>query len=192
MDVVLSGISVEGFKVTAVVGSLLIGIAVYLGFFRRWYWAIFATVFTYMILTAGVGVYVLMHITDPRWSVGRDPLLQAPSLGGTPVIGDMMRPLDDFLRDMAASVNEFTSFRHALPVAQDFFALAGWSLLVLIPVTIMALATSRFKSATLFLRFDRLAATVRELSAEVEKLKQQIPSGHEKPGDARGDDTDNR
>jgi len=192
MDVVLSGISVEGFKVAAAVGSLLIGVAVYFGFFRRWYWAIFAAIFTYMILTAGVGVYVLMHITDPRWSVGRDPLLQAPSLGGTPVIGERLLPLDDFLRDMATSVNEFTSFRHALPVAQDFFALAGWSLLALVPVAIMALAISRFKSATLFLRFDRLAATVRELSAEVEKLKQQIPSGQEEPGDTYGDDTDSR
>jgi hypothetical protein len=192
MDVVLSGISVEWFKVIAAIGSLLIGVAVYFSFFKRWYWAIVAAVFTYMVFTAGIGVYVLMHITDPRWSVGRDPLLQAPSLGGTPVIGEMMRPLDDFLRDMATSVNELTSFRHALPVAQDFFALAGWSLLVLVPVAIMALAISRFKSATLFLRVERLATTVRELSAEVERLTQQIPSVQDAPGGVDVDDADNR
>jgi outer membrane murein-binding lipoprotein Lpp len=56
----------------------------------------------------------------------------------------------------------------------------------------MALAISRFKSATLFLRVERLATTVRELSAEVERLTQQIPSVQDAPGGVDVDDADNR
>lgn len=171
MDALLSNVSVDGFKLLAVIVSSLVGVGVFFGFFKRWYWALFASIFTYMILTAGVGVYVLMHISDARWAVGREPLLEAPSVGDTPVIGEMMRPLDDFMRDAAMSINQLTSFRHALPVAQDFFALSGWALLVLIPVAIMALVISRFRSATLFLRFEQLAATVQAQGREIENLR---------------------
>lgn len=176
MDAILNSVSVDGFKITAVIVSLLVGIGVFYGFFKRWYWALFATVFTYMIVTAGIGVYVLMHINDARWSEGEAPLLQAPSVGNTPVIGEMMRPLDDFMRDATTSINELVSFRHALPVAQDFFALSGWALVALVPVAIMALVVSRFKSATLFLRFERLAATVQTQGAEIEALRRELAS----------------
>lgn len=188
MDAIFNSVSVDGFKILAVMVALLVGIGVFYGFFKRWYWALFATVFTYMIVTAGIGVYVLMHINDARWSVGKAPLLQAPSMGNTPVIGEMMRPLDDFMRDTAMSINELVSFRHALPVAQDFFALSGWALLALIPVAIMALAVSRFKSATLFLRFERLAATVHTQGAEIAALRQELADAKPLEGGLKKED----
>ena len=174
MDVVLSGISVDGFKVIAVVLAALVGAGVYLGFFRKWYWALFAVTFTYMVVSAGIGVYVLMHFTDPRWSMGKEPLLQAPAVGDTPVVGELLRPLEGFLQDAATSINDLAAFRHALPVAQEFFALAGWALLLLIPVTIMALAVSRFKQATMFLRVERLVAKVNAQDAEIKALKRKV------------------
>lgn len=178
MDAMLSGISVDGFKILAVVVALLVGVGVFFGFFRRWYWALFAAVFSYMVLTAGTGVYVLMHLNDPRWSVGKEPLLQAPTLSGAPVVGELMKPLEGFLRDAATSINELASFRHALPVAQEFFALAGWALLVLVPVTIVALVVSRFRQATLLLRMERMAAELAALKREVASIK---PRGSDMP-----------
>jgi hypothetical protein len=146
MDV-LSDISVETFKILAVGLAVLVGVGVFFGFFKKWQWALFGAVFAYMATTAGVGLYILLHINDPRWSAGREPLLKAPSISDTPIIGQYLEPLNGFLDNTATSINELTAFRYALPVAQEFFGLAGWAFLALLPVTALALFVSRIQAA---------------------------------------------
>lgn len=166
MDV-LSGIGVEGLKTLAVILATIVGLGLFFGFVRKWQWALCAAVFTYMVTTVGTGVYVLMTIGDPRWSTGKEPLLQAPSISDTPMIGQWMAPLDAFLGEAATSINELVAFRHAFPVAQDFFALAGWALLLLIPLVIAALIVSRFQPS-------KDQQEIRALREELRQIKKHI------------------
>jgi hypothetical protein len=146
MDV-LSGISVETFKILIVAVAVLVGGGVVFGFFRKWQWALFGAVFTYAVAAAGVGIYILLHINDPRWSAGKEPLLKAPSITDAPLIGQYLEPLNGFLNDTAISVNELVAFRHALPLAQEFFGLAGWALLALLPLAAIGFFVSRMQTA---------------------------------------------
>lgn len=175
MDVVLSVISIEMFKALSVVLAALVGVGLVFAFPHKWQWAIFGSVLTFMVTTASVGIYVLMHINDPRWSAGRDPLVQAPSFSDTPVVGQYLDPLDGFLNNTAASINEITAFRHAVPVANEFFGLAGWAFLVLIVVTIAAILISKFQPSP-------EKREIRQLREELSEVKRYVGM----PPDSRG------
>lgn len=166
MDV-LGSIGVETFKILAAILATVVGLALLAGFGRRWQWAVCGAGCTYMVATASIGVYVLMTIGDVRWSTGKEPLLQAPSFSGTPVIGRSLEPLDSFLGQAATSINEFVAFRHAFPVAQDFFTLAGWTFLLLIPVTIIAMIVTRFQPS-------REQLEIRALREEIRQIKRHV------------------
>ena len=162
MDV-LSGVSVEGFKILAVIAGLVVGVGIYFLYFRKWYWGLASAVFTYVIVTAGAGLYVLLHINDPRWSAGKEPLLEAPKVSEAPLIGQYLEPLGDFLNSTANSINDFVAFRHALPVAQEFFTFALWGLIIFVPVMITALVMSRLQPLLLENKVKLLTKAVNEL-----------------------------
>ena len=145
MDVVLSGIAIDWFKILSFVVALVVGAGLILTFRRKWQWGIVGAVAAYMVATAGVGIYILLHVNDSRWSAGKEPLLQAPSFSDTPLVGPSLEPLDGFLSDTASSINELVAFRHAIPVAQEFFGLAGWAFLALIPLTLVAVVIGKFQ-----------------------------------------------
>lgn len=173
MDV-LSGISVETFKILVVAVALLVGVGVFFSFYKKWQWALFGAVMTYALATAGVGTYILLHINDPRWSVGKEPLVTAPSITNTPVIGQYLEPLNGFLNNTAASINELAAFRHALPLAQEFFALAGWALLALIPLGVIALFVSHLQDAHESLRQRQ---GLRRLERGLNDIRSQLGMG---------------
>lgn len=162
MDV-LSGVSVEGFKILAVILALLAGVGIYFGFFRKWYWAIVGAVFVFTISTAGAGLYVLLHVNDSRWSADKEPFLEAPKVSETPFIGQYLEPLGAFLNNTANSINDFVAFQRALPIAQDYFTLALWGLVILFPVMIVALVMSRLQPLLLEKRVDELKKAVNEM-----------------------------
>jgi hypothetical protein len=165
MDV-LSGISVDTLKFLGFVIAGLISIGVYFAFFKKWQWALVGAVFTYLIWTTGIGLYVLLHVNDPRWS-GEETSLQAPAIADTPIIGQYMQPLNDFLNSTASSINDFVAFQHALPVAQEFFGLAGWALAILVPVVLFAVIYSRIQAAIESAqqkdKMKKMKAAIREL-----------------------------
>lgn len=140
---------------------------------KRLHWTALGAAFLFAALNAGVGVYVLNHYTDPRWSP-QATRLSAPNLGDTPMVGQFMGPLDSTLSSLVTGVNDFLSFKDALPVAMDFFTNSGWALAVSIPLgitaTIINFALSKRKAATV----EKYRKTVDLLEGEVENLKIQF------------------
>lgn len=167
MDVVLSGISIEWFKILSFVMAAVVGAGLILAFRRKWQWGIVGAVAAYMVATAGVGIYILLHISDPRWSADKDPLLQAPSFSDTPLVGPSLEPLDGFLNDAASSINELAAFRHAIPIAQEFFGLAGWAFLILIPLTLAAIVIGKFQPSP-------EQQEIRELRDELRQVRRHV------------------
>lgn len=143
---------------------------------RSLQWTALGSVLLFAALNAGAGIYVLNHFSDPRWSGGEQPL-SAPSLSGTPVVGEFLGPLDSALSGVVGGVNDFLAFKHALPIALDFLAVSGWALLVSFPVAVVAAVISFAQARRRKADFDRYRATVDLLQAELEQVKRQISSG---------------
>lgn len=177
MDV-LAGISGDGLRILPWVAAIAFALVAVVCRPRRFHLAALGAVLLFAALNAGIGVYVLNHVGDARWSAGGESRLSAPSFSGTPLVGQFLGPLDSALNQVVGGVNEFLMFKHALPVALDFFAAAGWSLLVSFPLAIIAVAVSYAEARRRRAEFEDYRAAVDLLKGEVELLKRQIPSGN--------------
>jgi hypothetical protein len=71
-------------------------------------------------------------------------------------------------------VNEFTDFRASLPVAVDFLAVAGWALVVAVPLGLVALVVSYRDAQRRKAEFARFRLQVEVLSAELDELKRHV------------------
>jgi hypothetical protein len=164
-------LSIDGFKILIWVLALLVTVGVYFGFFRQRYWALVSGAFTFIATAAGIGLYILMHVTDPRWSGNQQVIGQPPKLSETPIIGQYLEPLGTFLNQTASSINDFVAFQHALPVAQEFFAYALWGFVAFVPLMILALVMSRLQPLLLEKKVKEQQADLKRLTRAVNDLR---------------------
>jgi disulfide bond formation protein DsbB len=143
---------------------------------RRIHWTAVASVLLFSALNAAFGIYVLNTFRDARWSSGEPPLT-APSLSGTPLVGQFLAPLDSTLNAVVGQANDFLAFKQALPVALEFLAASGWALLVSFPVAILAAVISFRRARRRAADFAEYRASVDLLTRELEQVKRQISSG---------------
>jgi disulfide bond formation protein DsbB len=171
MDI-LDGISIDWF--TSI--TWLLAIAVFLLMFfwhpRKLHWAALGSVTVFMAASAGVGVYVVSHPNDPRWS-GTEALT-APLLSDTPVIGRFMEPLDAFLGSVVGGINDLRAFQNALPVAFEFFSMAGWAALTAVPLTFFAMAAGFAENRRRKAEVTRYKSIVEELQKQLDDVKRFI------------------
>lgn len=173
MDI-LSGISSEWLRALTWLPALAAGLLLCFWRPRRLHWAALGSVLVYAVANIGAGIYVLSHLGDSRWGGGAADRLGAPSLAGTPVVGQFLGSLDTVLGGVVAGVNEFIDFRAALPVALDYLAAAGWALVVAVPLGILTLIVSARDAQRRKAAFARYCARVEELSDELDAIKRQL------------------
>jgi disulfide bond formation protein DsbB len=126
----------------------------------------------FMTASAGVGAYVVSHPNDPRWS-GTEALT-APSLSDSPVIGRFMEPLDAFLGSVVGGINDLRAFQNALPVAFEFFTMAGWAALTAVPLAFFAMAAGFAESRRRKAEVTRYKGIVEELQQQLDDVKRFI------------------
>lgn len=180
----LNGLSREALHIIPwVVAACLVSIS-FLWRRLRLHWTLFGATLLFAALNALTALYVLQHFHDPRWSTGGQTPLTAPSLAGTPMVGQFLGPLDSAMNGVVGGVNDFLAFKNALPAALDFLEVSGWALLLSVPVAIIATGISwgaaRRRAAQA--RRDRIA--VDELRADVDRIKLQLASARITPGPA--------
>ena len=150
---------------------------------RRIPWTTVASVLLFAALNAAFGVYVLTTFRDARWSADGEPPLTAPSLSGTPLVGQFLGPLDSALKGVVGQANDVLAFKQALPAALEFLATSGWALLLSFPVAILAAVISFRRARRRAADFEKYRAAVDLLRRELEEVKRQMPSAthpHEK------------
>lgn len=174
----LAGVSGDGLRFLPWVAAVGFALVTAVLRPRRIHLVALGTVLLFAALSAGAGVYVLNHVGDARWSAVEESRLSAPSFSGTPLVGQFLGPLDSVLNQVVGGVNEFLALQQALPVALDFFAAAGWALLVSFPLAIVAVAVSYAETRRRRAEFEDYRAAVDLLKGEVETLKRQITSGN--------------
>ncbi|MHA7239545.1 hypothetical protein [Arthrobacter sp. TMS1-12-1] len=145
---------------------------------RSLHWIALGAVLLFAALNAAAGIYVLNHFDDARWSPEGRAALSAPSLSGTPLVGEYLEPLDSALEGVVGGVNDFRAFQQALPVTLDFLATSGWALLVAVPVAVLAACVAFARARRRKAEFTTYRATVDALRDELEQVKRQIAAGY--------------
>lgn len=173
MDI-LAGINSEWLKALTWIAALACGVAVLLWRPRRPDLAALAAVVAFLAASTGAGIYVLNHLGDGRWGGDQEARLEPPELSGTPLVGELLGPLDGTLNAMADGVNDFVDFRAALPVALEYFAAAGWALALLVPVGGAVLAVNAAVSRRRNAQAAAAGSELADLRAELERVKRHV------------------
>lgn len=171
MDI-LAGISISGLQ--TLIWSLALGTALLLRFWypRTVHWAAIGAAGVFVAASIGAGIYVLAHPIDLRWPAGAP--LSAPSLAGTPLVGDYLKPLDSLMADVVGGVNDLRGFQQAVPVALDFFTMAGWGCLAAVPLGIFALWASCLEQRRRNLEFARYKSAIEELQQQLRDVQRFV------------------
>lgn len=170
----MSGVSLDWFKALTWIFAIVTGLLLAFWRQRRLHLAALGSVIVFMGTSAGAGIYVLNHVGDPRWGSKAEDRISAPPLTETPVIGRFMGPLDDVIRGVADSVNQFVDFRAALPVAMEFFVAAGWALALALPLGLAALIVSYADAQRRKAEFLKYKLQVEELKSELEDIRRHL------------------
>lgn len=173
----LAGMSLETLAILPWMAAAVFALAVGLIRWRVLHWAVVGAVLLLAAVNAGAGIYILNNLGDSRWLVGVEPPLTAPSLSGTPVVGQFLGPLDAAISGVVDTANQFHSFQQSLAVALDFLAKASWSLQLAFPAAVIAAGVSFTMARRRVAEFARYKATVDALRAELDQVKLQISSG---------------
>jgi hypothetical protein len=169
---ILADISISGLK--TLIWSLALGTALLLRFWypRKLHWAALGAVAVFVAAGIGAGIYALAHPIDPRWPA--EAPLSAPSLSGTPLIGEYLKRLDSFMNSVVGGVNDLRGFQQAVPVALDFFTMAGWGCLAAVPLGVFALAAGYVEQKRRKAEFVRYKDAVKELQQQLRDVQRFV------------------
>jgi predicted membrane channel-forming protein YqfA (hemolysin III family) len=181
MDV-FANISVEGFKWFIAVLALAIGVVVLVaserdGTFEKIFAvvkAIFAMALSVVALAVGVVFYILSHATDGRWSVGKDKVVESPQIPGNPFFGQVIDTLNSFMGSITGSVNDLFAIKNAFITTQEFFLMAGWAILSVIPLFVLLriLSWRKVVRDKRQVKLDR--ATLNRVSTELDQMRRTL------------------
>lgn len=95
-----------------------------------------AATVSFAVANLAVVFYILAHLTDPRWSVDKDPTLDSPELSAGPFFQPITDTLNDILSGLTGSLNNVIALKNAFLTMPDFIIAAGWAFLLLLPLVI--------------------------------------------------------
>lgn len=141
---VLSGVSVDTFKILVWIVALGIGVLFLVGGAASGPLARAARVVTGLLAAAAsyaganvaVVFYILANATDPRWSVGKDPGIDSPELSAGPILQPITDTLNGILSTLTGGLNNVIAMKNAFLTIPDFIAAAGWAALLLLPLVL--------------------------------------------------------
>lgn len=170
----LGGVSLDNLRLFPWVAAAVFALAAGLWRPRKLHSTAVGAVLLFAAINAAAGIYVLNHFGDPRWSAGGAQRLTAPSLEGTPVVGQFLQPLDAALNGLVGGVNDFLAFKEALPVALDFLGASGWALLLAFPLAVLAAVINYVAAKRRAAAFATYRARVDQLQVELDEVKRQL------------------
>lgn len=99
--------------------------------------ALLAATLSFAAANLAVVFYILAHLIDPRWSVGKDPTLASPELSAGPIFQPVTDNLNDILGSLTGSLNNVIALKNAFLTMPDFIVAAGLAFLLLLPLVII-------------------------------------------------------
>ncbi|PNH86076.1 hypothetical protein [Arthrobacter sp. AFG20] len=146
MEVVLGQVSVDTFKILVWIGASIIGGLFVFGrrvssgweIASRMVSVLLAATISFVGLNMAIVFYILAHLADPRWSVGKDPMVDIPELSAGSFFEPVTNTLNDVLNKVSGSLNDAISIKNAFLIIPDFVVPAGQALWLLLALMIAA------------------------------------------------------
>jgi hypothetical protein len=152
MDV-FANISLDSFKVLTWVLALVLAGLWFLISAHRKYWDIIASVLlsllvgaaAFLLANLGVAFYILSHMTDPRWSAGKEPLWKPSELeSNLPFIDEVVKLLNGVQDNVSGAVNNVGTIQNAIFATGDFLWMVVLSIGAVIVLSVCAFIASRW------------------------------------------------
>lgn len=172
---VLSDVTVETFKILVWITATVVGGLFLIGrritspsqIASRAVSALLAGTVAFVAFNLAVVFYILSHLTDPRWSVGKDPKVDSPELSAGPFFEPVTNTLNDVLSNMTGSLNSVIAIKNAFFTIPDFIFSAGWGLLLLLPLVIALRVISRFIEKSQAKQIDRNTRDLADIRSQL-------------------------
>lgn len=128
-----------------------------------------ATAGTVAFAAANLAVvfYILAHLMDPRWSVGRDATVESPNLSAGPFFQPITDTLNNVLDGLVGSVNNVIALKNAFLTMPEFIYAAGWASLVLVVLAIGSRILSAKIDRDQMKQIDRMTRDLAAIRAEL-------------------------
>lgn len=171
----LSGASVDTFRNLVWVIAVIIGLLFLIGSRVTTPSKIAARVLTastagtaaFAAANLAVVFYILAHLMDPRWSVGRDATVESPEVSAGPFFQPITDTLNEILDGMAGSVNNVIALKNAFLTMPEFIFAAGWASLVLVVLAIANRIISSEIERDQMKQIDRNTRDLADIRAEL-------------------------
>jgi hypothetical protein len=171
----LSGASIGTFKDLVWIIALGIGLLFLIGSRVSTPLKIAARVVT--ALTAGTAAfaaanlavvfYILAHLMDPRWSVGRDATVESPVLSAGPFLQPITDTLNGILDGLTGSVNNVIALKNAFLTMPEFIVAAGWASFALVGLAIANRILSSIIEKDQMKQIDRNTRDLADIRAQL-------------------------
>lgn len=172
---ILSGASVETFR------NLVLSVAVIVGFLfllgsrvstpltiaARLVTAATAGTAVFAAANLAVVFYILAHLMDPRWSIGRDATLESPELSAGPFFQPVTDTLNDILDGLTGNLNNVIALKNAFLTMPEFIIAAGWASFALVGFAITNRILSSIIEKKQMKQIDRNTKDLADIRAQI-------------------------
>ncbi|MEV8130731.1 hypothetical protein AB0O54_06290 [Pseudarthrobacter oxydans] len=171
----LSAASVDTFKNLVWIVAVVIGLLFLIGsrvhtpsrIAARGLTAATAGTAAFAAANLAVVFYILAHLMDPRWSVGRDATVESPELSAGPFFQPVTDTLNDVLDGLAGSVNNVIAIKNASLTMPEFIFAAGWASLALVGLAVANRILSSIIEKEHMKQIDRNTRDLADIRAEL-------------------------
>ena len=171
----LSGTSVDTFKNLVWIAALIVGLFFVIGdpvsspprVAARAVAALIAATVAFAVANLAVVFYILAHLMDPRWSVGKDATIASPELSAGPFLQPITDSLNDILDGITGNINNVIALKNAFLTMPDFIVAAGWGLLLLVPLMIALRILAWFVEKDQVRQIDRNTRDLSDIRAHL-------------------------
>lgn len=171
----LSGASVDTFRNLVLSAALIVGFLFLLGsrvstpltIAARLVTAATAGTAAFAAANLAVVFYILAHLMDPRWSVGRDATLQSPELSAGPFFQPVTDTLNDILDGLTGNLNNVIALKNAFLTMPEFIIAAGWASFALVGFAIANRILSSIIEKKQMKQIDRNTQDLADIRAQI-------------------------
>ena len=172
---ILSDVTLETFRLLVWVAASIVGVLFLIGrrissplqIASRAASALLAGTVSFVAFNLAVVFYILSHLTDPRWSVGKDPKVDSPELSAGAFFEPVTNTLNDVLDNVTGSLNNVIAIKNAFFTIPEFVFSAGWGLLLLIPVVITLRVLSWFTEKSQVQQIDHNTRDLADIRSQL-------------------------
>ncbi len=171
----LSGASVDTFRNLVLTAAVIVGFLFLLGsrvstpltIAARLVTAATAGTAAFAAANLAVVFYILAHLMDPRWSVGRDATLQSPELSAGPFFQPVTDTLNDIVDGLTGNLNNVIALKNAFLTMPELIIAAGWASFALVGFAIANRILSSIIEKKQMKQIDRNTQDLADIRAQI-------------------------